>query len=400
MPSIKRSASIDVVVAGYLGVDMTPGFPAGRGWVPMAKLFRPGTLIETDGLTISLGGAVANTGLALKRFGRRVELMGCTGDDVLGSLLRQQLDLHGAGTSLREIRGANTAYGIVISPPGTDRVFLEDPGANRLFGSRHIDYDIVSRSRLFHFGYPPLMDAMWASQGDELHRIYARVRSLGVATSLDMALPDPKSPAGKADWQAILKRVLPLVDIFAPSIEETLFMLEPKLHATLVKAAGSAPLVDVIPADVYERLAVRILEFGVKVVMIKAAHHGAYFRTGDVKSLADTLGLRLPVDSWNQRSLWKTSLPVHPRRFVNASGAGDCAVAGLLSALLSGKELYQAAHYAMLAGRDNLHASDAISGLRDWKSMTASVERHSTNSKKGIPSKRGHRVNKLSLQLL
>ncbi len=385
MPSIKTRAPIDVVVAGYLGVDLTPGFPVGGGSTPITKLFRPGSLIETDGLSISLGGAVANTGLALKRFGRSVKLMGCTGDDVLGSLLKQRLRLHRLEGSLREIRGAKTAYGIVISPPGSDRIFLEDPGANRLFASRHIDYDIVSHSRLFHLGYPPLMDAMWARQGDELHRIYSRVKSLGVGTSLDMALPDPRSPAARADWQAILKRVLPLVDIFVPSIEEILFMFEPKLHATFVKTAGSAPMVDVIPPDVYDRLAARILSLGVKVVMIKAAHHGAYFRTGDVKSLADTLGLRLPVESWNQRSLWKSSLPVHPRRFVNASGAGDCAVAGFLSALLAGKELHHATHYAMLAGRDNLHAADAISGLRDWKSMTASVERHSASSKKRIP---------------
>ncbi|MFA5206068.1 MAG: hypothetical protein WC708_16850, partial [Lentisphaeria bacterium] len=74
----------DAVVAGYLGVDLTPGFSAARAPVPFAELFRPGKLIETEGLHFSLGGVVANTGLAMKRFGQRVELMGCVGRDALG----------------------------------------------------------------------------------------------------------------------------------------------------------------------------------------------------------------------------------------------------------------------------------------------------------------------------
>ena len=35
----------------------------------------------------------------------------------------------------------------------------------------------------------------------------------------------PQSASGHANWHAILKRTLPYVDIFIPSIEEILFML-------------------------------------------------------------------------------------------------------------------------------------------------------------------------------
>ena len=70
-----KSHPLDAVVAGYLGVDIAPGFPSGRAPVPASDLFRPGKLIETEGVSLSLGGVVANTGLAMKRFGRRVELM-------------------------------------------------------------------------------------------------------------------------------------------------------------------------------------------------------------------------------------------------------------------------------------------------------------------------------------
>ena len=108
----------DAVVAGYLGVDIAPGFPAGRPAIPAVELFRPGRLIEAKGLEFSLGGVVANTGLAMKHFGQRVELMGCVGCDALGDIVTAQLAAHGVARGIRKHPRAGTAYGIVIAPPG------------------------------------------------------------------------------------------------------------------------------------------------------------------------------------------------------------------------------------------------------------------------------------------
>lgn len=41
-----------------------------------------------------------------------------------------------------------------------------------------------------------------------------------------MAKPDPTSEAGRKDWNRILERVLPYVDIFLPSLEEILYMID------------------------------------------------------------------------------------------------------------------------------------------------------------------------------
>jgi len=361
------------VVAGYLGVDITPGFPAGRSVVPAAELFRPGRLIETAGLGISLGGVVANTGLAMKRFGQRVALMGSVGCDSLGDMVLSNLAAHGVASGVRRNRRAGTAYGIVISPPGMDRIFFEDPGCNAVFTTRDIDFPTVARSRLFHFGYPPLMEKMVASNGSEMVRLFRRVRRIGVAVSLDMALPDSSGSGGNADWQTILARVLPWVDIFVPSIEEILFMLEPDEYNRLLAAAAGNDMVDMVPQDLFDHLASRILSLGVRVLMIKSGHRGAYIRTGDISGLNASTSLRLPVDNWSGRSLWADPCPVVARRIKNACGAGDCAVAGFLSAVLGGAGIEKAARYAMLAGRDNLYGSDAISGLRGWETMTRSI---------------------------
>jgi hypothetical protein len=109
---------------------------------------------------------------------------------------------------------------------------------------------------------------------------------------------------------------------------------------------------------------------GVKVVMIKAGHRGAYIRTGDIVKLNSTTALKLPAGNWSQRKLWVESFPADPRRFKNACGAGDCAIAGFLTAVLKGLELEPAGRCAMLAGRDNLYGLDAFSGLSSWAAMT------------------------------
>jgi|688.fasta_scaffold1099457_1 sugar/nucleoside kinase (ribokinase family) len=69
-------------------------------------------------------------------------------------------------------------------------------------------------------------------------------------------------------------------------------------------------------------------------------------------------------------------LPSDSTRFKNACGAGDCAVAGFLTALLKGESIEVAADYAMAAGRDNLYGVDALSGLTAWDTMTACIARN------------------------
>lgn len=151
----------DVTVAGYLGVDLTPGFRRGSSAGSLAELLRPGKLVEVDGLAMSLGGAVGNVGLALKTLGQRVCLQGLVGMDELGDVVLGMLERHGLASGIRRTAEAGTAYGLVLAPPGRDRVFLESPGCNRTFTSAALDEPSIAASRLFHFGYPTLMDAFF-----------------------------------------------------------------------------------------------------------------------------------------------------------------------------------------------------------------------------------------------
>lgn len=350
----RRQAKYDAVVAGYLCVDLTPEFAAGRAFVPMERLLQPGRMVQVEGLSVSLGGAVANTGLAMRKFGMRVALTGLVGNDFLGDLVLQKLPDDAA--SIHRTDRAGTAYAVVLAPPGIDRLFLEHPGCNALFTDDSIDEAAVAQSRLFYLGYPPLLDSLHADEGRPLQRLLTRVQSLGATTAVDMALPDPESPGGRADWQQILDCTLPHIDIFVPSIEELLFMLEPAEHAAIAARASGGDMIEAIDRPIFDQLADRVLGCGVKILLIKAGHRGAYLRTA------------------GSPATWIDPFPVECDRVKNACGAGDCAGAAFLSSLLKGDPVERAGRYAMLAGRDNLYGNDALSGLRDWNSMARQLE--------------------------
>ena len=74
------------------------------------------------------------------------------------------------------------------------------------------------------------MESMYSNGGEELEKLFRSVKSLGVTTSLDTALPAAGSVHSRVDWNPILKKVLKYVDLFVPSIEECLFMLDKEAY--------------------------------------------------------------------------------------------------------------------------------------------------------------------------
>ena len=106
----------------------------------------------------------------------------------------------------------------------------------------------------------------------------ARARDAGPAISLDMCRPDPDGDAGRVDWPRLLEETLPLVDVFVPSIEELLFMLDPAAYARL---DGGAEATDVVDLTALSRLGDRLLGMGTTVVAIKLGEQGLYVRTSD-----------------------------------------------------------------------------------------------------------------------
>jgi sugar/nucleoside kinase (ribokinase family) len=359
-----------VVVAGHICLDLTPKFPD-SGAASLSDLLRPGSLVMVGECVVSTGGPVANTGLALVKLGVDCVLMGKVGEDAFGRAVVEKLSEYDAAEGIIRVPEEQTAYTIVIAPPGIDRAFLHNPGANDSFCRDDIDFPTVKTCDLFHLGYPPLLRRLYENGGEELAAIYRSAKARGATTSLDMALPDPGSPCGQVDWAAILRETLPAVDLFLPSVEEVLYCLDRDRFMRLRGEEGGV-LARLDRGD-YARLSDELLSWGVGAVVLKAGHHGVYARTAGRERLADFGRARASdPDSWADREVWQPAFPVD--EVVSATGAGDCAIAGFLAAFLRGETVERAVRYAAAAGAQNVMAHDAISGLRSYEGLTKMVD--------------------------
>ncbi len=360
---------IDVIVAGHICLDIIPVMTE-CGKHKVEDLFLPGKLTNVGAASVSTGGVVSNTGRSLLRLGLAVELIGKVGNDLFGKAILAKLREDDADGGMVVVENENTSYTIVIAPPEIDRIFLHNPGTNDTFGFSDIDFEKVSQAKLFHFGYPPLLKKTYESSGKELVRIFREAKRRGTTTSLDLALPDPESPSGAADWDRILKNTLPFVDIFLPSAEEAMFMLDREKFLEKRKKASGRNVIDFLEADEISRMGEKIIEYGVAIAGIKCGHRGLYLRTSAVDRLK-SMGYAKPGDYSNgaNRKLWAP--PFNIRKFVSALGAGDSCVAGFLAAFLRNESAESALEYACAAGAQNVEAADAVSGVKSWEETTA-----------------------------
>ena len=355
----------DAVVAGHICLDVIPGLtgsPQGK----FEALFLPGRLLEVGPVTLCTGGAVSNTGLALNKLGIKTQLMGKVGDDLLGQAVKQIVGSYGPDLADGMVvdKTVSTSYTIIISPPGADRMFLHYPGANDTFSADDVRYDLVSETRLFHFGYPPLLKLMFENDGAQSVEVFRRAKETGVTTSLDMTLPDQASAAGRADWVTILRSTLPHVDVFLPSIEEMLYMLRRKTYAELSEAADGSSFLPLITPRLLSDLSQELLEMGVKIVALKLGGRGLYMRTADQAAI-ESLGHARPSDpaAWADKEFWAPCFIVD---VAGTTGAGDAAIAGFLSALLRDMSPEATLTAAVAVGACNVEAIDALSGIRSW----------------------------------
>jgi sugar/nucleoside kinase (ribokinase family) len=360
----------DAVVAGHLCLDVIPTFRAEDDRA--GEMPAPGQLVQVGPAVLSAGGSVSNTGLALRRLGVDARLMGKVGDDVFGRAVLEQIRSHGERLADRIIvaRDETTSYTIVLSLPHRDRAFLHCAGANDTFRASDLHLQTIAQTRLFHFGYPPLMAKLYAEGGAELASLLRMVKDLTVTTSLDMVMVDPHSPASRENWEEILRAALPAVDVFLPSIEEMLLLLRRSEYDRL-KERGS--ILDQITPGLLREFSEVLLEWGAKIVGFKLGYRGMYLRTASAEKLFG-LGRAAPerLQEWGGRELWAPIFRV--ARFVGTTGAGDATIAGFLSALLAGCSPEDTLTFACAVGACNVEAADALSGLLTWEETQARIQ--------------------------
>lgn len=343
---------------------------------PVEKVFEQGKVTNLSGVSFYLGGCVGNTGIALQKLGIPTVLCGNVGNDFQGRIVRRIIEDANARMELRLSESSPTSVGIAMTPAGLDKITLFQKGASQEYSAR--DAARVPETDLFHFGYPTTMSSLYSNGGEELARLMKAVKDTGASVSMDTALPAIDSAHGQVDWRPILERTLKYVDIFVPSIEECLFMLDKTAYRERVRALAGADLVNSVTCEEVESVADAFLAMGAKIVLLKLGSKGLYLKTVSADSLADggravsALGAE-----WAERELWM--FPAWVENVVSTTGAGDTAIAGFLASLLHADNPEIALQTAVYTAALCVSSKDTTGLLKDYSEIkeAARGQKHS-----------------------
>lgn len=362
-----------IVSAGHICLDITPAFPD-KAVANLGDVLTPGKLLQMGSADVHTGGSVANTGLALKILGADVSLMGKIGKDAFGELVYSQVKGYDAESGMIISDDVNTSYSVVIAPKGIDRIFLHHSGANDLFYAEDLDFSLIKEADLFHFGYAPLMKSMYENDGSELVAMFQKVKKLGTFTSMDMAAVDEHSPAGMVDWDNILRKVLPYIDFFVPSVEELAYMIDRERFYEWNKRASGQDITTVLDVEKdIKPLAEKVIQYGAKVVLIKCGAPGLYLATAGQDRLEEVTGvLAGGAKAWSDIRIFEKSYK--PDKVLSGTGAGDTSIAAFLYAIMTGHFYQECLQLATATGASCVAAYDALSGLKSFEELKEKIQ--------------------------
>jgi sugar/nucleoside kinase (ribokinase family) len=372
---MENKKDLEIVAAGHTCLDLIPAFTIEGKVDKMTDVLVPGKMINMGKCVVVGGGPVTNAGVSIRRLGIKTELIGKIGDDDFGKeILRWYEEHEGHFKGIKMVAGESTSYTIAICIPGIDRFYLHHCGANDTFGYDDMDFEIVQRSKLMLFGYPPWMKKLYKNTGLELSNILKKTKELGTTTVLDLSLPDVDGYADSIDWFSIVKNWIPLSDIMVPSVEEIFYFLYKDKF--LKKKASLGPretVLDHITVKEVSEVGSDLIEMGSAIAMVKCGHRGLYVRTAG-KDRLKRLGAAGCADfeNWADRELW---FPVYQEeKFVGALGSGDSAIAGFLAAFVWNHSIESCLRYANAAGSMNVTVPDGLTWNKGFDDLTKRIE--------------------------
>jgi len=366
---------LEIVAAGHTCLDLIPAFTINEKVDKLTDVLVPGKMINMGECVVVGGGPVTNAGVSIRRLGVKTELIGKIGNDDFGKQILSWYDeSEGHFEGIKVVEGESTSYTIAICIPGIDRFYLHHCGANDTFTYEDMNFNIVGRSKMVLFGYPPWMAKLYTNKGAELTKILKKIKELGTTTALDLSLPDVNSPAGQVDWLAILKSWVPLTDIMVPSAEELFYFLHKKeFLEKKAKLGAKETVLDHMSVKEISDMGQEVLKMGAGIAMVKCGHRGLYVVTGSKERLAKfgAAGCN-DLDNWANRELW---FPVYEEeKFVGALGSGDSAIAGFLSAFVKGNTIENCLRYANAAGSMNVTVPDGLSWNKGFEDLTRRIK--------------------------
>jgi sugar/nucleoside kinase (ribokinase family) len=304
--------TIDCIVCGSCVVDILVR-P-----VPLDRPIHGGKLVVVEPIELTTGGIVSNSGTAMARLGMKAAAFTYTGKDDWAPIIHRKYQAEDIDTShlLTHDTAATSTTAVVIDPSG-ERSFLHCVGAPKLMNKRaYLDnLEFFGRSRMMLLGYYSLLPNLER----DLPEVFAAIRSVGCKTALDAA--------GEGGTMDPLEKILPHLDVYVPSHAEASHQTgheDPRKIIDAYRNAGAPGLLGV--------------KLGSKGAMLsdRAGHY-----------------LEVPVVK-------------PPGPIVDTTGAGDTFYAGLLTGLLKGMSIPDAARLGAATAACCITAIGATAGLRGY----------------------------------
>ena len=179
---------------------------------PVDEMPPHGKLTLVPCLEIHLGGLAAVTATVLCQLGAKAAFIGKVGVDGFGDYVVSALSRTGVDVKAlaRTPDHATSATVVHISSDG-ERTFLHHIGANAHLGENDVDFDMVSKAKILHWGGPAILPGL---DGAPIGRVMQKARSMGLVTSMDTCYD------GNGVWLPLIEPALPHLDIVMSSLEE------------------------------------------------------------------------------------------------------------------------------------------------------------------------------------
>ncbi|WP_345064755.1 sugar kinase [Leifsonia kafniensis] len=282
----------------------------------------PGQHLEfIEQIKFTVAGTAAAPSVNLAKLGIDVATVGRIGNDTIGDFVRSTMAGYGVNTDhlIVDPTRQTSASLLPIRRDGS-RPALHVIGANAGLTEEDVPWGVVEQAEIFHLGGAFILPGL---DGTPMARVLKRVKELGLTVTMDFLM----SP--RDDAQALIGPSLQYVDYLMPNIEEAGWLV------------GSEDREEIIAW-----------------LHGQGAGHTILTMGGDGVSVAA-----------NGRA--ETVLPAYEIDVVDSTGCGDAFTSGLISGLLDGLDVIDAAERGLACGSLVATGLGSDAGIVDREQVAA-----------------------------
>ncbi len=276
--------------------------------------------------SLNVGGEAVNEAVAAARLGMHTSILCHLGADAAGDMVLASLEKNGVDTD-HVVRS-------VEHPTPVTTMFVRDDGTRKSItnSSHRYNFHPENEVSFLRGSRAVILGSLFRAPFDDPQIIYSVISECSRAGVKIFA--DTKLPNFRVLTLSDISEALPYVDFITPNEDEARHF-----------SGKTEP----------EEMADVFLSYGIKNVVIKLGGRGCFFKNSETK----------------------LSLPAFPIDAVDATGAGDCFVAGLACELLSGSAPDEALLFASACGAICTTAVGAGTALKDKEQVLRFITKYS-----------------------